>query len=391
MINVNVARAAGPAIAGLLIAAWGVPPVFAFNAGCTLVLLVALLLWRRPAASSGQRERFLPALRAGARYVRHEPHVRLILLRVIMFIAPATALWALLPLIANQQLGLDATGYGIMFGGLGIGATLGALTLGRVKRRFSSNGILIGAALLYGIAFGSVMLAPGLLVAVPLLIVAGYCWTATVATLNAELQLFLPGWVRARALAVYLMTFTGSQVIASPIWGQVTQHAGLGTAVGVAAALVVIGGLVGLGLKVPESEQLDRTPLAYWAETPIALDPASDMGPVQVMVEYHVPPDQHPGWLASMDAMRRSRLRSGAIRWELYRLAERADTYVEIFTVASWAEHQRQHSGRLTADDRAIEERAFSFATQPATAVHLLPPTVTLSPTTIQETDDGDH
>ena len=96
MINVNVARAAGPAIAGALMAAWGVPPVLAFNAACTLVLLVALLAWRRPSIASAQRERFLPALRSGARYVRHEPHVCTILVRVVLFVAPATALWALL-------------------------------------------------------------------------------------------------------------------------------------------------------------------------------------------------------------------------------------------------------------------------------------------------------
>ena len=96
MINVNVARAAGPAIAGALMAAWGVPPFLAFNAACTLVLLVPLLAWRRPSIASAQRERFLPALRSGARYVRHEPHVCTILVRVVLFVAPATALWALL-------------------------------------------------------------------------------------------------------------------------------------------------------------------------------------------------------------------------------------------------------------------------------------------------------
>ena len=111
MVSVNVARAIGPAIAGIVIASFGVPPVFAINAACTLFLIAALLAWRRPVATATRaRERFLPALRAGGRYVRHEPVVRLILLRLAVFVAPATAMWALLPLIANRQLGLGRRG-----------------------------------------------------------------------------------------------------------------------------------------------------------------------------------------------------------------------------------------------------------------------------------------
>ncbi len=199
MVSVNVARAAGPAIAGAIIVAWGVPPVFVFNAACSAVLAVILLLWKRPAAAT-DRERFLPALRAGGRYVRHEPAVRLILVRLTMFVAPASALWALLPLIASQQLGLAAGGYGLLFAALGAGAVLGALSLGRVKEHLSSNALLSVVALLYAVALALTMLAPGLLAALPLLVVAGFGWTATVSTINAELQLFLPGWVRAEGV-----------------------------------------------------------------------------------------------------------------------------------------------------------------------------------------------
>jgi MFS family permease len=115
MVSVNVSRAAGPAIAGFVIAAWGVPPVFALNVATGCVLAVILLAWHRPPIQAGRRERFLPALRSGGRYVRHEPVVRTILLRFATFIFPAGAVWALLPLIASRQLGLAANGYGILF------------------------------------------------------------------------------------------------------------------------------------------------------------------------------------------------------------------------------------------------------------------------------------
>ncbi len=218
MVSVNVARAAGPALAGLIIAHWGVPPVFAFNAACVSVLAMVLLAWRRPRVTHGEREPFFPALVVGGRYVRHEPVVRKILLRFATFIVPACAVWALLPLIAGRQLGLAADGYGLLFAALGLGAVIGALCLRRVKQHLS-NGVLGLAAACFALAFGSLVLVPSLWIALPLLVVCGFGRTATVSTIISELQLFLPGWVRARAIAIYLMVFLGSQAIASPIWG----------------------------------------------------------------------------------------------------------------------------------------------------------------------------
>ena len=146
MVSVNVARAVGPAIAGLIIAAWGVPLVFLLTAVSALFLIGALLAWRRPDESPRARERFLPALRAGGRYVRHEPVVRLILGRLAVFVIPGTAMWTLLPLIANRQLGLGASGYGLLFAFLGLGAVAAALSLGRVTKHFSGNQVLsVGA------------------------------------------------------------------------------------------------------------------------------------------------------------------------------------------------------------------------------------------------------
>jgi len=382
MVSVNVARAIGPAIAGLVIAAFGVPPVFAFNAACTLFLILALLAWRRePKIEVRARERFLPALRAGGRYVWHEPVVRLILVRLAMFIAPATAMWALLPLIAHQKLGLGADGYGVLFAALGVGAVTAAFTMGRISKRISANIVLSIVALAYAIAFALTMVVPGLLGALPLLLVMGFGWTATVSTLNAELQLYLPGWVRARAIAVYLMTFTGAQAVAAPIWGQIAQHVSLSAAVWIASGVLAVVGLVGFAWHFPESEQLDRAPLSYWSETDLLEEPDPDAGPIQVVVEYVVPQERQSEWLSAMTDMRLSRLRSGAFRWELYRVGERADTFMEIFAVPSWAEHQRQHDIRLTAQDQAIEELAFSFVSKPAEAVHLLPATAPIVPT----------
>jgi MFS family permease len=374
MVSVNVARAAGPALAGLVIAHSGVPPVFAMTAVAASVLAVVLLAWRRPRVMHGEREPFVPALVAGGRYVRHEPVVRRILLRFATFMAPACAVWALLPLIASRQLGLDADGYGLLFAALGLGAVIGALCLGRVKRHLSSNGVLGLAATSFALAFGSLVLAPNPWVALPLLVVCGFGWTATVSTVISELQLFLPGWVRARAIAIYLMVFLGSQAVASPIWGLVTQHFGLRVAILAAASLVGVSAAAGLVLKVPENEHLDRSPVAYWGAATVALEPEPNAGPIVVSIEYEVSADQEAGFLLAMESMRRSRLRSGASRWDLYRVGESPDLFLEQFQVPTWQEHQRQHDGRLTAEDQAIEDAAFAHIVGTPRTQHLLPP-----------------
>jgi MFS family permease len=374
MVSVNVARAAGPALAGLVIARWGVPPVFAMTAVAGSVLAVVLLAWRRPRVTHGEREPFIPALVAGGRYVRHEPVVRRILLRFATFMAPACAVWALLPLIASRQLGLDADGYGLLFAALGLGAVIGALCLGWVKQHLSSNRVLGLAATSFALAFGSLVLTPNLWVALPLLVVCGFGWTATVSTIISELQLFLPSWVRARAIAIYLMVFLGSQAVAAPIWGLVTQHLGLRVAIAAAASLVAVSAAAGLVLKVPDNEHLDRTPVAYWGPATVALEPEPDAGPIVVSIEYEVSADQEADFLSAMESMRRSRLRSGASRWGLYRVGESPDLFLEQFQVPTWREHQRQHDGRLTAEDQAIEDAAFAHIVGTPRAKHLLPP-----------------
>lgn len=376
MVSVNVARAAGPALAGLVIARWGVPPVFAMDAAAFGFLALMLLAWRRPQARHGEREPFLPALVAGGRYVRHEPVVRRILLRFATFMLPACAVWALLPIIANQQLGLQADGYGLLFAALGLGAVIGALCLGRVKRHLSSNGVLALAAVSFALAFGLLAVANDAWVALPLLVVCGFGWTATVSTIISELQLFLPGWVRARAIGIYLMVFLGSQAVASPVWGLLTQHLGLRVAVLGAACLVGVSAVAGLVLVVPEHQDLDRSPLAYWGAAPVALVPEPDAGPIVVSVEYEVCADRETDFLSAMESMRRSRLRSGASRWDLYRVGERPELFVEQFQVQTWGEHQRQHDGRLTAEDQAIEDAAFAHVVGTPLTQHFLPSTV---------------
>jgi MFS family permease len=376
LVSVNLAYAVGPILAGLAIVYLGsVPVVFALKTAAVALFAVALLLSRPPVAKLGpRRERFLAALRSGGRYIWHEPVVRRIMLRAILFAVPAMALYALLPLIASQRLGLKADGFGALFGAFGIGAIAGAFVLGRVRDRLSNNSMLGIAGVVYAAASAGLVLAPGFFAALVILVFAGLAWMAVTSTLAAELQLFLPVWVRARGLAVYMVMFTGSMTAGALLWGLVTEAVGLRVAFLVAAVVLLVSVVAGLVWRVPETDQLDPQPVVYWPAARMAFDPDANAGPILVTVEFTVPQERQAAFLDAMSQLRRSRRRTGASRWDLYRDGDRPDRFVEVFSVPSWEEHLRQHEGRLTVADKAIEEAALAYSDPPARADHLLPP-----------------
>ncbi|MEU7572503.1 MFS transporter [Micromonospora sp. NPDC049240] len=373
-ISVNLARSVGPAVAGVLVAQAGVAVVFAVNAVSFAIFAVTLVRWR-PARREQDAvpERFTAALRAGGRYVRHSPVVRRILLRAALFVVPGSALWALLPLVASRRLGLGAGGYGVLLGALGVGAVAGALVLPRVRRVLSSNHLLLLAGLLYAVVLATLALVPVPAVAVVALVPAGLAWMTVLSSVNAAMQLFLPGWVRARGLSVYQMVFAGGQALGAVAWGALGEFTGLVGALTVAAALMAVGALSVLLWPLRETRGVDRDPAVYWPEPHLTLEPPARGGPVLVTVSYTVRPERQAEFVEAMRAVGRSRRRTGAMRWGLFRAGERADGFVEVYQVPTWEEHLRQHGGRLTGADRVVEERARALAEDDVRVNHLLP------------------
>ena len=241
-VSMNLARAVGPALAGFLITQFPVGVVFAVNAASYAVMAVVLLRWGPRSRVSGDvPERFVPALRAGARYVRHSQVVRRLLLRSALFVLPGTALWALLPLVATQRLGLGSGGYGLLLAALGVGAVAGAVVLPRVAERLSTGLMVFLASLVYAAAQLGVILVESLPLVVVLLLPAGAAWLAVLSTLGAATQVFLPGWVRARGLSVQQIVFMGGQAVGALVWGLVGQYTGLVVAFVVASGLMALG------------------------------------------------------------------------------------------------------------------------------------------------------
>ncbi len=389
-VNMNLARAVGPALGGVLVAAAGAGWVFALNAASFLVVAAAVASWRREARiDPAGRERIAAALRSGARYVRHAPSMRRVLLWSLLFVPAGSALWALLPVVADQGLRLSANGYGVLLGALGAGAVAGTVVLPTIRARVPSTGLLAGAFAVYAAALAGLALTSSFTVAVGALLLAGAAWVAVLSTLNATAQTVLPAWVRARALSYYLVIFFGGQALGGLLWGLVAQQTGTRTALLFAAALVAVGAALGLRYPLGDPSRIDPTPSAHWRE-PLGSDLVDpDAGPVLVIVDYRVRPGDEDAFTAAMARVSRSRRRTGAQRWHLFHDPAAPDRYVETFTVATWGEHERQHSGRLTVTDRRADERARSFLAQPPDVRHLISASVPLGSSASDRSDPG--
>jgi MFS family permease len=370
----NIARALGPALGGLVVAFSGPWAVFMLNALSFLGILLVLYRWRRePSESMLPTERVVGAMRAGVRYVRHSPELRRVLLRTGLFVVCASALWAMLPLIARKELGLGAIAYGILLGGLGAGAVLAAFLLPTIRRHMSINLLVASGTVLFAgvtLTLAYVRMMPPLALA---MVLGGIAWMALMSSFNISVQTVVPAWVRARALAIYLLVFFGGMAIGSALWGAVATRLGIPTALLCAALAMLAGLLAALRYPLAEAEGLDLDPSLHWSEPTVISEPHPEDGPVLVTVEYLIDPARVDEFRKAMDEVKRIVRRDGAMRWGLFNDQANEGRYLETFLVESWAEHMRQHA-RITNADRAIQDYARSFHTgdAPPVVTHLI-------------------
>jgi len=357
----NVARALGPALGGIVVALAGPAAVFLLNAVSFVFVLVAIYRWRRaPVVSNAHPEDMFGATISGMRYVRHAPALQAALVRISTFAIGASALWALLPVVARHELNLSAAGYGIILGSLGFGAVSSALLLPRLRNTIPVDKLTTLATLI----FAGATLALAYLRFVPLLVVCllagGMGWLAMMSSLTLAAQTASPAWVRARTMGIYLLVFSASMAAGSFGWGALAERFGNATALPLAALVLVCGLATTLRWPLHPIQQLDLTYSMHWTEPNIVITPDPEDGPVLITVEYRVPAERANDFIQAMEAMRSFRYREGAIRWDLFRDLADPDRYVENFIAPSWAEHMRQHE-RVTVADQAIEAHAFSF------------------------------
>ena len=357
----NLARAVGPALAGA-IAAWiGTGSASIASACFFVVTIVAVRGWKKTTpALPGVPERLLAGVWSGLRYARHSPLMRALIIRNLSFSVCASALWALLPVIARDQLSLGAGGFGLLSAGFGTGAVIGAMTIPRQIQRLSLNSVVSSSILLWVAA--TVLIASTGTTAVALvgMFGAGAAWVGVLASLSAGTQSAAPAWVRARAVAMNLVAVQASLALGSAVWGSLASLSGINIALFASAGTMLLLLILNRRVRVRLGNDADVMPGAQLPDLGLAVPPLPDDGPVLIQVEYRIAPENVTEFLRAIHAIERTRRRNGADDWRVFRDIAEQDCFVERYIISSWAEYVRQRS-RMTVSDRQLQERVLKL------------------------------
>ncbi len=374
-VGYNIARALGPIVGGLVVAAFGPAPVFALNA-ISFIAVVAVMA--NPAYGSAprsaQQEQMLGAITAALRYTRYAPPMRAVLIRAGLHIFPAVAPIALLPILIRER-HWSAFDFGIFMGCFGAGAIVAALViLPGLRARLSFDRVLTGASLAAAASTVLLGFAANRFVMGGALLVVGGSWMTALNTFSVASQSAFPNWVRARSSAIYLVVSQGAYAFGAIAWGQVTGWSGSSVALWSAGGWLLICALFDRWLPISHIEKLDMSPSGHWPQIHnLAIEPAPEDGPVLITVDYEIESGQAHDFRMAMRALRQIRLRDGAFRCSLFHDLDNPAHFRETFLVGSWAEHLRQHQ-RATIEDQRIDQavNAFHRGAEPPRVRHYL-------------------
>ncbi|WP_144630195.1 MFS transporter [Bordetella genomosp. 13] len=359
-LGINIARAVGPALGGLILAGLGAAVTYGVDVISYVFVIAALLWWPRPKARQDVlSERFAGAFRAGLRYARASRDLHVVLLRAFLFFALASSVWALLPLVARQLLGGGAGFYGTLLGAVGLGAIGGAVVMPRLRARLDADGLLLLAALVTAAVMAFLSFGPPRWAAVSALLLLGMAWVTALTTLNGVAQAILPNWVRGRSLAVYLTVFNGAMTAGSLGWGAVAQWTSVPVALLAGAAGLVLVGLAAHRIKLPAGEA-DLVPSNHWPEPLTSLPVENDRGPVLIQIEYRIAQQDRAAFLKALARLSAERRRDGAYAWGVCEDTSDPTLLLEWFHVESSAEHLRQHQ-RVSRADADVQEGVLRF------------------------------
>jgi predicted MFS family arabinose efflux permease len=374
-VGINISRAIGPALGGVLAGAFGIAAPFWINGLANFGVIGGLFWWRPPQASKRTRhlpaEHFTNAMKIGLRHARHNSHLRATLWRAIPFFVFASSYWALLPLVAREQVSGGATLYGLLLGAIGGGAIAGAFAMPRLAAKFGPNWLVTSGELGTALALLLFGAARTPIVALAGSAVAGACWITVLSNLNVSAQVALPEWVRGRGLALFVALFSGTMALGSLMWGEVARLRGTSMALYIAAAGLAVALPLARRWKLQTGEGMDLTPSMHWPMPATAEQIESEVGPVLVTVEYMINPSDRKHFLAALNRLAPERRRDGAYAWGIFEDSAKPGHFVETFLAESWLEHLRQHE-RVTKADQLLEEHVLRFTIKKPNVTHFI-------------------
>ena len=357
-IAMNASRIIGPLLAGALIASVGSAWVFVLNAVLSILAGITIMRWRRVHQESPLgREPLASAMRVGLQYVAQSGRLKSVLLRISLFFLHSTALLALLPLLARAMPGGNAGTFTVLLASMGVGAIIAALLMPRIRNWLPlKQRVLVGTAM-QAVAAAVVAFGPTLWLAVPAMIVAGAAWITVANSLTVAAQMALPDWVRARGMSIYQMALMGSTAVGAALWGQIATWTSIPTSIAISSVTgVATMWLVQRFVRDRGTEE-DLTPARVITAPQME---APGPGRIQVRIAYLIDPQRTDEFLALMQESRRSRLRQGALDWQLLHALGEPGRWVEQITDASWTEHLRRFD-RVSAADVQLRDKRLAF------------------------------
>ncbi len=353
----NVARAVGPALGGVIVALWGPGVAFAINA-LSFVGVVAVIASFGGAFRSEETSPIGTAVATGLRFARYTPVFRMLLFVAAGFAVASAAAQAVLPNLSRDVLGGSSLMYGMLLGSMGVGALIGALSRPRALDRLGSRMVPVSIAG-FGVTGVALGLSPNAVAAAVAIGASGLFWVWTLSTLNATVQLLAPPWVRGRAMSLYMLAFSGIFPLGALLAGALAELVGTAEAITAMSASAIVLGVVTLRLPVPSVDEVAKIE----HDGDFVPSPHADHvtgSPVVILNTWEIAEEDLVPFLETMNELRMVRLRTGALRWRLYRNVDDVRRMTEMVIVASWRDHLLQHR-RLDAAAAELLRRARSF------------------------------
>jgi MFS family permease len=358
-VSLNASRIIGPLVAGAIIAGAGSEWVFVLNALLSLTAGFVIMRWRREHKESPLgRERLASAMRVGVQFVWQSGRMRGIMLRISLFFLHSTALLALLPLVARALPGGAAGTFTLLLAAMGAGAIIAALSMPRIRKWLAPQRLILGGTVLQAACAITVAFAPTIYVAVPAMFFSGMAWISVANSLTVAAQMALPDWVRARGMSIYQMALMGSTAGGAALWGQIATWTSIHHSLAISAVTGVVLMALAQRLVADRGIEEDLTPSHAFKVPQAQAAPRS--GRVQVNIEYRIDPARAGEFVALMQDSRRSRMRQGALDWQLLHDLYEPGRFVEQITDESWTEHLRRFD-RITAADVQLRDRKLAF------------------------------
>lgn len=377
-VSMNASRIIGPLVAGALIASAGSAWVFLLNAVLSLAAAAVILRWQREHRPNPLgREKLTTAMRVGLQYVAQSSQLKGVLLRIGLFFFHSTALMALLALVAKGFDGGGAGTFTLLLASMGVGAIASSVVLPRLRARYTRDQLVLRGSALHALTTAAMTFIHIDWLAVPVMFLGGASWLTTANSLSVSMQTGLPDWVRARGMSIYQMTIMGGSAAGAALWGQVATWTSLPTCLLTAAASALLTMWLAIRLLPDSGPVPDHSPQRIL--TMPATEAPLPNGQILVTIEYQVLPERTADFRYLMlTEGRSSRLRNGALSWELLHDVNEPGRFVETIVDATWNDHLRRFD-RFSTSDLALRERRLAFHTgdmPPLVRRHLMESTV---------------